>query len=98
MSAYLIANVDVRDPEAYEAYRCRTREIIERHGGRFLVRGGAIEVLEGEPNVQRLVVIEFPNATAARAFYDSEDYQEIIPFRTRASHAALFIVEGFSES
>ena len=95
MSAYLIANVDVQDPTAYEAYRSRTRDIIERHGGRFIVRGGAIHPLEGEPAAKRLVVIEFADVAAAKAFYDSAEYQEIIPFRTAASEGVLFIVEGF---
>jgi uncharacterized protein (DUF1330 family) len=97
MSAYVIANVDVHDPEAYEAYRCRTRETIELHGGRFIVRGGDIEVLEGDPKVRRLVIIEFADREAARRWYDSPEYQEIIPLRTVASDGALFIVEGSAD-
>jgi uncharacterized protein (DUF1330 family) len=94
MSAYLIANVDVHDPDAYEAYRSQTGAIVERHGGRFIVRGGNVHVLEGEPNAHRLVIIEFPDLAAARGFYDSPAYQEIIPLRTVASQGALLIVEG----
>ena len=98
MSAYVIANVDVHDPQAYEAYRCRTRETIEAHGGRFIVRGGDIDVLEGEPNVRRLVVIEFPDKEAARRWYDSPEYQAILPLRTSTSDGALFIVDGIADS
>src|SRR4051794_20653590 len=94
MSAYLIANINVQDPDAYQAYRSRTPEIIARHGGRFIVRGGAVHVLEGEPEVHRLVVIEFPDVDAAKGFYECDEYQQIIPLRTNASEGSLLIVEG----
>ena len=94
MSAYLIANIDVHDGDAYEAYRSRTRSIIERHGGRFIVRGGNVHHLEGPEWAHRLVIIQFSDLAAAKAFYDSPEYQEIIPLRTRVSEGALLIVEG----
>lgn len=94
MSAYLVANVDVHDAGAYEAYRSRTGAIVERHRGRFIVRGGTIHPLEGEPPAPRLVIIEFPDLAAAKGFYDSPEYQEIIPLRTRASDGVLLIVDG----
>jgi len=94
MTAYLIANVDVHDPDAYEAYRSRTGAIVERHGGRFIVRGGNVHHLEGEAWAHRLVIIQFANVEAAQGFYDSPEYQEVIPLRTRASNGALLIVEG----
>jgi uncharacterized protein (DUF1330 family) len=94
MSAYLIANVDVHDPQAYEAYRSRTGAIVEQHGGRFVVRGGTVHQLEGEPWAHRLVIIQFPDLVAAQGFYDSPEYQQIIPLRTRVSDGALLIVEG----
>ena len=94
MSAYVIANVDVRDLEAYEAYRSRTLATIEAHGGRFIVRGGAIDVLEGQPIVNRLVIIEFADRETARGWYESPEYQAIVPLRTSTSDGALFIVDG----
>ena len=94
MKGYVIANVEVRDAEGYEAYRSQTAEIIARYGGRFLVRGGAVEVREGEPGISRLVVLEFPDMTAARTFYDSPEYQAILPHRTANSTATLFLAEG----
>lgn len=97
MNAYLIANVDVHDPIAYEAYRSQTQAIVESHGGRFRVRGGAIDILEGDPRAHRLVIIEFPDMAAARGFYDSAAYQAIIPLRTGSADAALFIVEGVGD-
>jgi len=94
MSAYLIANVDVQDPEKYEDYRTRTGAIVAKHGGQFIVRGGKVHPLEGNPEIHRLVIIEFPSLEAAQGFYDSPEYQEVIPFRTLASDGRLFIVEG----
>jgi uncharacterized protein (DUF1330 family) len=94
MSAYLIANVDVQDPEKYEDYRSRTGAIVAKHGGKFIVRGGKVHLLEGNPEIHRLVIIEFPSLEAARGFYDCPEYQQVIPFRTRASDGRLFIVEG----
>src|SRR4030095_12076574 len=67
MAAYLIANIDVLDPDGYDQYRSRSRPIVQRHGGRFIVRGGEVEILEGAEQIRRVVVIEFPNRAAARA-------------------------------
>lgn len=94
MSAYLIANVNVQDPEKYEDYRSRTGAIVASHGGKFIVRGGKVHLLEGDPEIHRLVIIQFPDLEAARGFYDSPEYQEVIPFRTRASESQFLIVEG----
>jgi uncharacterized protein (DUF1330 family) len=94
MTAYVIANVDVHDVLAYEAYRSRTLETIEAHGGRFIARGGDIDVLEGNPTVHRIVIIEFADRETARGWYESPEYQAIIPLRTSTSDGALFIVDG----
>ncbi len=68
--------------------------MIAAHGGRFLVRGGAVEAREGAPPAGRVVVIEFPDMEAARRFYDSPGYQAILPLRQAASQGRLFLVEG----
>ncbi len=94
MKGYLVANVSVGNEQAYEAYRSQVEAIIARHGGRYLVRGGAVEVLEREQAVSRLVIVEFPGVEAVRAFYDSPEYQEIIPLRTNHSVGSLAIVAG----
>ena len=92
--AYLVAQITIRDPDGYEAYRSRTREVIERFGGRFLVRGGTLHPLEGEPGFERLVIIEFPDRAAAQSFYDSADYQQLVPHRTDNAASMLLIAEG----
>ena len=94
MKGYVIANVSVEDAAAYEGYRSKTAAIIEQYGGRFLVRGGAIEVREGDPGIGRLVILEFPSVEAARIFYDSPGYQAILPIRQANAESSLFIVEG----
>ena len=91
---YVIANVSVEDAAGYEGYRSQTAAIIEQYGGRFLVRGGAIEVREGEPGIGRLVILEFPNVEAARTFYDSPEYQAILPIRFENANSTLIIAEG----
>jgi uncharacterized protein (DUF1330 family) len=94
MAAYVIAMVEVTDAEAYEEYRRRVLETIESHGGRFLVRGGAAELLEGSWQPKRVVVLEFPDADAARGWYSSDEYERLIEIRQRASKADLLLVEG----
>ena len=94
MKGYVIANVSVEDAAAYEGYRSKTAAIIERYGGRFLVRGGAIEVREGDPGIGRLVILEFPSVEAARMFYDSPEYQAILPIRFDTATSTLVIAEG----
>jgi uncharacterized protein (DUF1330 family) len=92
--AYLIAEVDVHDPEHYANYTAKTPDAIARHGGKFIVRGGTWDALEGETPKGRVVVIEFPSLDAARAFYKSDDYQPLIPIRQSASNGRMFLVEG----
>ncbi len=94
MAAYIIAEVEVTDPETYATYRAQTPGVIERHGGRFIVRGGAAELLEGDLEPSRIVVIEFADIAAARRFYGSPDYQAIIGIRQRAANSRLVLVEG----
>ena len=94
MAAYLVAQVRVDGPETYRRYREAVPALVDRFGGRFRVRGGELEVLEGEWPLPRLVIIEFPSRDAARLFYDSPEYQKILPLRQRASEGNLVIVEG----
>jgi uncharacterized protein (DUF1330 family) len=96
MAAYLIAEIEISDPETYDKYKARTPGVIEQYGGRFIVRGGKAQQLEGEREPGRLVVIEFPDVAAARRFYDSPEYRAIIGLRQRASKGRLILVEGVS--
>jgi len=94
MKGYVIANVSVEDAAAYEGYRSRTAAIIAQYGGHFLVRGGAVEVREGDPGISRLVILEFPSVAAAQTFYDSPEYQAILPIRLDTASSTLVIAEG----
>ncbi len=94
MPAYLIANIEVTDAAAYEEYRQRVPAIIAAHGGRYLVRGGATELFEGDGRPARLVVLEFPDMAHARAFYQSPEYRPLIAIRQRASRVSITAVEG----
>lgn len=94
MAAYVIADVEITDPETYREYTARTPASIAAHGGRFIVRGGPCEVLEGDWEPGRVVVIEFPDRDAALGWYRSEDYQELAKLRWRASSARILVVDG----
>jgi uncharacterized protein (DUF1330 family) len=94
MPAYVIADIDVHDPETYREYAALVPGSIEPFGGRFVVRGGEHETLEGDWQPRRLVVIEFPSADHARRWYASEDYTAAQAIRQRASTGSLVLVEG----
>lgn len=94
MTAYLVAQVRIHDEETYRRYREAVPELVDRFGGRFRVRGGELEVLEGEWPLPRLVIIEFQSKDAARLFYESPEYQKILPLRQRASEGNVVLVEG----
>lgn len=96
MPAYVVAEIEITDPAEYDKYRPLAAASIARHGGRFAVRGGKISLLEGSPEPERVVLIEFPDAAAARRWYDSADYQEALKIRQAASRGRVFIVEGAS--
>ena len=94
MAAYIIADIRVTDAAAYEPYRPLAAASIARFGGRFVVRGGKADLLEGEPQPERIVVIEFPDADTARHWYRSEEYQSALKIRQSASRGRVFLVEG----
>jgi len=94
MTAYLIAHVKVTDPAAFESYRMAAPAIIEKYGGRYLVRGGAVDVLEGDWTTPSLVILAFASPRQARRFYDSPEYQEILPLRRATAEGTVIIVEG----
>jgi len=94
MTAYVIADIDVHDQETYREYGALVPGTLQPHGGRFLVRGGSHEALEGDWRPRRLVVLEFPSAEHARRWYTSEDYAAAMAIRQRASAGNLVLVEG----
>ena len=94
MAAYVLAQLDVHDPEGFERYRDKVAPLVAAFGGRYIVRGGEITPLEGELSAPRLVVIEFDDREAAKRWYFSDDYQEILPLRLNSAKGNAVIVDG----
>ncbi len=92
--AYVICDIEVTDPVAYEEYKKLAGPSVAALGGQYLVRGGATDVLEGTRQPNRIVVIEFPSVDAARSWYDSPDYLEARRVREGAANASITLVEG----
>ena len=93
MTAYWVGRVQVSDAEAYAAYAKRAGPAIEKHGGRFLARGGKHVTLEGE-DYPRVIVVEFPSIEQAVACYNSDDYQAAWAFQEGAATREICVVEG----
>jgi uncharacterized protein (DUF1330 family) len=94
MPAYLIAHIDVKDPDRYKDYIQMSPISIKKYGGRFIARGGNVDVLEGTWQPKRLVLLEFPSVEAAREWYASEDYAPAKALRQATSTGDLVIIEG----
>ena len=94
MSAYIIAEVEVTDPEKFEEYRKLVPPTIEAFGGRYMVRGGAIDSLEGDWQPTRLVVIEFDDAERAKAWHGSDLYAPAKALREASSNTRMIVVDG----
>lgn len=95
MAAYVIAQVDINDPERYADYRTMVPASLEKYGGKFIARGGRAEVLEGEKQLpQRLVIIEFASVERAKAWWASEEYRAAKELRQATSNGTLFLIEG----
>ena len=93
-SAYVIANVRVTDPVQYEEYRKFSSVAMQAHGAEVCVRGGDVQVMEGDWQPERLVVLKFPSVEKARGFYDSSEYKWAKQAREGAAIMRLVIVEG----
>jgi uncharacterized protein (DUF1330 family) len=94
MPAYIIAEVNVTNPTAYESYRPLAGASVAQYGGRFVVRGGKSELIEGTPEPARIVVIEFADMAAAKRWYNSPEYQEALKIRLANSTGRVLLVEG----
>jgi uncharacterized protein (DUF1330 family) len=94
MAAYLIVDVRLKDAAAYEAYKAAVPALIARHGGEYLVRGGALEVLEGTWQPTRLVLFRFPDRAAIHAFMNDPDYAPLKALRHRLAEADMVAVDG----
>ena len=96
MPAYVIAEVEITNPDGYKEYATMVPATIEQYGGRFVVRGGKTHVLEGEWPERRRVVIEFPSVEAARKWWDSPEYAKPKALRRANSKGRLLLIEGAS--
>ena len=94
MSAYVISEVDVHDAAGFEAYRTIAARTIAHYGGRYLVRGGAANVVEGGPPPNNMIVVEFPSMERLRQWYASPEYAEALKHRQTALDRRLIFVEG----
>ena len=95
MTGYLIVNIEVQDPETYAKYREAAAPLVARFGGRYLVRGGDIEPLEGDLGLKRLVVLEFPSVDEARRFYESPEYAPVLKMRLASTRSDAVLVAGY---
>jgi uncharacterized protein (DUF1330 family) len=94
MSAYVVVQVDVKDPVRYEDYKRMVPSSLAKYGGRFVVRGGKTETLEGTWSPKRFVMVEFPDVERAKAWWASADYAEAKALRQTTSHTEMIVVEG----
>lgn len=93
--AYVLVDTKISDPETYEVYKAKVVPIVQNHGGEYLARGGAMEVVQQELwSPTRLVLLRFPSMDQARGFVDSPEYQPVKAMRLGASEATLVIFEG----
>jgi uncharacterized protein (DUF1330 family) len=95
MAAYIIADIRVHDASKFEGYRARVPATLTPYGGRFIVRGGKVETIEGTWAPSRLVILEFPSMERAKAWWNSEEYAEPKELRQAASEGQFLLVEGF---
>ncbi len=94
MAAYYIVEIDIQDPARFEEYRSKVPATIERYGGKYIVRGGRLETLEGEWRPKRIVVLEFPSVEQAKRWYDSEEYRPLKELRRRTARGHIVLVDG----
>ena len=95
MSAYIVVQVDIRDPERFAEYRTMVPASLEAYGGRFLARGGATQTLEGDWQPPRLVILEFDSVDQAKRWWDSEEYREARDLRQASADTQMVVIEGY---
>jgi uncharacterized protein (DUF1330 family) len=94
MAAYIVVEVEVRDAERYEDYKRMVPLTLTPYGGRFIVRGGEAEALEGEWSPKRVVIVEFPSVERAKAWWSSAEYAEAKALRQATAHSRMIVVAG----
>ena len=98
MSVYMVLEIEVKDSSIYAKYVERVPAVIEKYGGRYLVRGGRITSMEGGWNPERVVILEFPNLELLEKWNQSPEYQELALLRAAATESRSFVVEGYEPS
>lgn len=94
MAGYIVADIEITDPDEYQTYSKQVAATLERYGGKFLVRGGNPITLEGDWKTRRFVILEFPSVEQAKKWYDSPEYSAIIGIRHRSAISKLLLVQG----
>jgi uncharacterized protein (DUF1330 family) len=94
VSAYIIVEIDVQDPAGYEEYKKQAGATVEAKGGKYIVRGGRSEVLEGDWQPKRIVVLEFPSMERAKEWLNCAEYREPRKIRHRTAKTNMIVVEG----
>ena len=94
MSAYVIVEIDIVDPKGYEEYKKRAGATVEKYGGKYIVRGGAVETLEGNWKPNRIVVLKFDSVQRAKEWLNCEEYREPRNMRHRTARTKMVVVEG----
>ena len=96
MSAYFVVELEITNPPAMEPYRAAVPATLAQYGGRYLTRGGSTELIEGGPEPKRIVILEFADTASFKRWYNSPEYQKILPDRLDNSTGRAFVVEGVS--
>ena len=94
MAVYMVVNLDVKDPSAYEKYKAEVPALIRKHGGEYLARGGSCRVFEGDWRPNRLVLTRFPDMESVEAFFNDPEYQPLEELRHRVAKSDIVVVEG----
>jgi len=94
MAGYIVADVEITDPEEYQRYTRQVAPTVERYDGKFLVRGGQPETIEGDWKTKRIVIIEFPSVEQAKTWYNSPEYSAIAGIRHGSTVSRIVLVHG----
>jgi uncharacterized protein (DUF1330 family) len=94
MAAFFIVDIEVLDPAGYEKYRDLVPPTVAAFGGKYLTRGGKVEPLEGEWMPKRFVILEFPSVAQFKTWYNSPEYQALLPIRMKTTTSRAFVIEG----
>lgn len=97
MAAYVIVEIDITDPVGYEEYKKQASDTVHKCGGKYIVRGGTTEVLEGEWQPKRIVVLEFPSMQQAKEWLNGEGYRKPRKLRHQTAKTNMILVEGFDD-